>query len=962
MLARHAWTNVVVWLGLFTTGTVYGEGLLAVVGGDGGIRLTEGREELATIRAGLYNRQWAGADANADVGTQGDADKRHLRIAVPGGGTINGSAEVAGKDGELDAQYRLVPAEDVVLNSLHVGAEFTIGALAGGRWTAGEKSGVFPQEFGDIALFNGSVRALDIELPSGGKLQWRFPEPTSVLLQDNRQWGPSFSIRMIGSKGPGQSLAKGTPVDIRFTLSATGGIRVEHDRPVTITAGDQWIPLQLEQDILPDSALDFSKLGLHDAPAGKHGWLKAADDGAFFFERQPGKPVRFYGVNLCFSAHYVTHEQADRLAERLARLGYNTVRLHHYERELTLPEENRTRLNPEKLDQLDYLVAAFLRRGIYVTTDLFVSRPVDITEFVSLPDASRRDTMNGFKVLVALHPGAYENWKAFARNLLEHVNPYTQRAYKDEPGLAWLALVNEGNLTNFVGLAKEIPEYRQAWNRWLVDRYATRDALAAAWGAALKSEEDPAKGTVTLEGSIHGQDLRSRDMVLFFAKVEKDFLARAGAFLRNELGVRALITNRNGWTNHVTSQGVRDAMDYVDDHFYVDHPRFLEEPWRLPSRCPNSSPVAGGATGGRHLAFTRLLDKPFTVSEYNYSGPGRYRGVGGILTGALGALQGWDSIWRFAYSHSRDNMFGPSRLGYFDMATDPLSQAAERASICLFLRGDMRPAPHSVGIVITADDLENPPSYIPKLAPGWHWAAWLTRVGTLVANDSAGPLPCDVALPLGWAAAAEKKDENATPALDPYRLGQEELVALLRQGGILSQENPTDPDRNVFQSETGEITIDAPRDRMTLDTPRTAGGFAAAGDRIDTNNGVRIVVHDTDATVWVSSLDEHPIVKSRHLLVTHLTDMQNTDIRYAERARQTLLDWGRLPHLARAGKAEVAVRLEAPEGCKVWALATSGERMGEVPCRIQDGALVFTADVGVLSDRGAVLCYEIACP
>lgn len=151
MLARNAWTTVVVWLGLFTTGTVYGDGLLAVVGGDGGIRLTEGREELATIRAGLYNRQWAGADANADVGTQGDADKRPLRIAVPGGGTINGSAEIASKDGELNAHYEFVPAEDVVLNSLHVGSEFSIGALAGGRWTADGKSGVFPQEFGDIA-------------------------------------------------------------------------------------------------------------------------------------------------------------------------------------------------------------------------------------------------------------------------------------------------------------------------------------------------------------------------------------------------------------------------------------------------------------------------------------------------------------------------------------------------------------------------------------------------------------------------------------------------------------------------------------------------------------------------------------------------------------------------------------------------------------------------------------------
>ena len=267
-----------------------------------------------------------------------------------------------------------------------------------------------------------------------------------------------------------------------------------------------------------------------------------------------------------------------------------------------------------------------------------------------------------------------------------------------------------------------------------------RDGLRLRWG--LRSEQIPMDALVWVglardfpqpaplpmvhwPGAILGQRhlpdgrsaeylaARSRDLVLFLAHVELDFLVRATAFLREELGARTLVTNMNGWTNHATSQRVRSAMDYVDDHFYVDHPRFLEQSWRLPSRCPNTSPIAEGATGGRHLAFTRLFDKPFTVTEYNYSAPGRYRGVGGILTGALGAIQGWDGIWRFAYSHSRDNLFQPARLDYFNMATDPLSQAAERASLCLFLRGDMREAPHSVSIAMTEADFHQPPAQIP---------------------------------------------------------------------------------------------------------------------------------------------------------------------------------------------------------------------------------------------------------
>jgi hypothetical protein len=153
---------------------------------------------------------------------------------------------------------------------------------------------------------------------------------------------------------------------------------------------------------------------------------------------------------------------------------------------------------------------------------------------------------------------------------------------------------------------------------------------------------------------------------------------RMKQFLREELGGRALSSHASSWTRFATDQNARAVYDYVDEHFYVDHPQFLENSWRWPSRCPNTSPMAGGATGGRNLSFTRRLDRPFTITEY-YSGPGRFRGVGGILTGALGALQDWDGIWRCAYSHSREAMFTPSRINCFDMACDPLGQAAERA-------------------------------------------------------------------------------------------------------------------------------------------------------------------------------------------------------------------------------------------------------------------------------------------
>jgi hypothetical protein len=726
---------------------------------------------------------------------------------------------------------------------------------------------------------------------------------------------------------------------------------------VVISAGAQWIPLRAELEIEPGSALDFSSLGLAEAPAGKHGRVIARPEGHFAFADAPDQPRRFYGVNLCFGAQYLSHEEADRLAERLVRLGYNALRIHHYESDLTPGQENSTVLNPQKLEQFDYLAAALIRRGIYLTTDLYVSRPVRYRD-VGL-EREGRIPMDTFKILVPVHDGAYENWKKFARALLGHVNPYTQRRYADEPALAWLAMINEGNFGNFFKDIQTFPEWKQAWNRWLARRYAGRPALAAAWGRELNESEDPAAQTVALPERLQAEGLRLRDCIAFLAETERDMVQRMKAFLREELGCRALISNSSSWTRFTTDQSARSVYDYVDDHFYVDHPQFLEGSWRLPSRCPNTSPIAEGASGGRGITFTRLFDKPFTCTEYNYSAPGRFRGIGGILTGAMGALQGWGGIWRFAYSHSREAMFAPSRMGYFDVASDPLSQAAERASICLYLRGDLQTAPHSVALVMTEADLAKPAARIPTLAPKWHWLAWVTRVGTRVVPSAGQPLPYTTVVPLGWQTPASAYLEGSVLAGDPYSLDNGRLVKALEERKLVKIEDAPDPARKYFRSETGEVTIDGPHDRLVLDTPRTAGGYAVAGQTVTTRSGVRVAVEGSDATVWVSALDQKPIRQSRRLLVTHLTDLQNTGIQYAEEARQTLLDWGRLPHLVRAGKAEVTLELESPGQYGVWALAPGGRRLAEVTAVAAKDTLRFTADVGGDPATGARMIYEV---
>ena len=56
---------------------------------------------------------------------------------------------------------------------------------------------------------------------------------------------------------------------------------------------------------------------------------------------------------------------------------------------------------------------------------------------------------------------------AFAAKFLNHVNAKTGRAYKDEPALNLISLVNEGLFfATWRSIVKE-PKLRQAWKDWL---------------------------------------------------------------------------------------------------------------------------------------------------------------------------------------------------------------------------------------------------------------------------------------------------------------------------------------------------------------------------------------------------------------------------------------------------------------------------------------------------------------
>lgn len=759
---------------------------------EGGLTTEGARLEIKPYRAG-----WNAA------GVQGSWDnpeneERIFRIINEEECLFEGTSRWTSDGDAIVGDIRLTCRREADMESLSMALLIPLARNKGKEWTADGKAYTLPLNN------NLTITSFTVPLPEGKTLTVTLDEPSLCRAEDLSQWLDEWTLR-IGKWQSRHTFRKGDRVTWRIRLTTSDGITLKRAIEKTvIQEGEQWTRLINRMDIVAGSALDFSRQGLQDAPAGKHGWLKAVD-GHFEFEGVPGKEQRFYGVNLCFTANYPSHEVTDVLTDRLVRLGYNTIRIHHH-------DDTWGKGNAEELDRLDYLLAKAMEKGLYVTTDMYVSRKVTWHELGV--DRDGEVGMDLFKSLIGCYDPAFDNWCAFTKAFMEHVNPYTGRAYKDEPGMPLLSMVNEGELFMGFDSKQKEPLIQQSYREY------------------IGKDEELTSGT--------------KGYHAFAAWLEERIATRCMDYMRS-LGCKALLTNDNNGNNHGEGEGATPLFDYVDNHFYIDHPQFVEKSWRLPSRCANSNPVLSGGPGLLKKGLAKGFSKPYTITEWNFSGPGRYRGLGGVLTGAKAAVQEWDGLWRFAYSHSRENLVEnpKSSPGYFDISTDPLSQASDRASVCLFLRGD-----------------------------------------------------------------------------------------------ATSQE---------------QLNLDTETGVMLLNTPRTCAIFASEG--CHTAGTLTANMSGAPATVCLSTLDGQSTDKSRHMLLSHITDVQGDGTTYGDAARTLLLAWG-TGTLLEKGEAEIVLTHAKTRRLKVYELSTSGERVRQLPVKRTRNSLTFNVSTENPDGEGRIY-YEI---
>ncbi len=296
--------------------------------------------------------------------------------------------------------------------------------------------------------------------------------------------------------------------------------------------------------VLPwnDGAPSLISTNLNVQPAGANGRIVARD--GHFIESKTGRRARLVGVVWTFSASFPTHGEAEQVAARLAKYGVNAVRIHY----IDMPGPARASIwkkpgviDEAQLDRLDYLLAQFKKRGIYVNFNLKVSRSFSEAEgfpasVSQLPWASKRaDYFNAR--MIALQ-------KDFARDILTHRNPYTNDTLANDPGVYAIEINNENSLSEnddaseILRFPEPFREQAQVlWNEFLARRYASTARLQAAWKtSAARGPEllqakwplerhDPTQVTQTLENAATRVQVRAADGTGWHAQIMQGALS-----------------------------------------------------------------------------------------------------------------------------------------------------------------------------------------------------------------------------------------------------------------------------------------------------------------------------------------------------------------------------------------------------------------------------------------------------
>ena len=382
------------------------------------------------------------------------------------------------------------------------------------------------------------------------------------------------------------------------------------------------------------------------------------------------------------------------------------------------------------------------------------------------------------------------------------------------------------------------------------------------------------------------------DWILFLWQLEERYWSGMKQFIREDLGCGSLILGTQlGWSPFP----IQEQMDVIDSHAYWQHPHFPRRQWDMNDWTIKNLPMAGAPDGGTlpRLALQRVADKPYLCTEYNHSAPNQFGSETFPLLCAYAALQDWDGVFAFAYSHRTDDWDKRYFPSFFDIDQHPTKMATLPASLAMFLRSDVARAN----------------------------------------GEAIAPISLDQAI---------ERVSRSGPRLNAEQFGVPGLAAFVRRVGV----RKGDPEKPVslmvsarrIMSDTSELVWDTENRVVLANTPRSKMIVGALQGRPFTLGDIRFTPGKDQAwaCIQLTVITGDDFRGASRILVTATGIAENSGMKWRDAAKTSVgKDWGNAPSLVEG----ISATIELPNRgrTKAWALDERGQRRVEVP--LIDGKL-----------------------
>jgi hypothetical protein len=435
-------------------------------------------------------------------------------------------------------------------------------------------------------------------------------------------------------------------------------------------------------------------------------------------------------------------------------------------------------------------------------------------------------------------------------------------------------------------------------------------------GLGVLDGESLTKGNIHIPTTYSNQ--QRLDWIAFLVHLETSYAKQMRSYLKDELGIKAMIIDSQINWGGLAGYEREKIMDYADVHTYWQHPRFPGKSWdRGNWNIDNTSLVntwAQGKTGTLDkLALLRLMDRPFSVSEYDHSAPSEFNSECVPLLAAVAATQDWDAIYSFEYGPWHKDSEQQRISQFFDHGSHPAKITFYPAAAMIFREGALSPN-RSEGV------LQLP--YKPYLQFERSSEAWSQANGPKDANVILSKrMGMQYALsPSQTKARYDEMIPTQVPAGEPQ-------IRKVDEGGIFT----------AFSNKAAVIA------GQIGGQSTQSGALEITCPTFEKNFG----------TLTLTPMDQLDIAQSKRMLLTAVAQGRNKDMQWNEHHNSLGQNWGKGPTqvLAVPGK----VTIHCLKASKVYALDQTGKRDHAVEAKRVGKTLTFD-----ISAKHKTVWYELA--